>query len=404
MQVQERFLTYVHVHTTSDETTGTSPSTGRQFDLAHLLEKELKTLGLSDVYADDHCYVYANIPATPGMEHLAPIGFIAHMDTSPDCSGENVRPQIIPNYDGGDVVLAGTGDILSPDAFPTLKKLAGMTLITTDGTTLLGADDKAGIAEIVTACEHVLGSGKPHGKICIAFTPDEEIGAGVDHFDLERFGASYAYTVDGGEEGELAFETFNAASAVVDITGLSVHPGSAKDTMVNAALLAMEFNSLLPAGDIPRLTEGYEGFFHLTDMSGSIESARLSYIIRDHDHALFEGRKAMMLHAAKVLNEKYGQEFVRVTLRDSYYNMREKIEPYMFLVENAEKAIQEAGMMPFIYAVRGGTDGSRLSYMGLPTPNLCTGGFAYHGRFEHVAVESMERCTKMVELLMCTYR
>ena len=404
MQVQERFLTYVHVHTTSDETTGTSPSTGRQFDLAHLLEKELKTLGLSDVYADDHCYVYANIPATPGMEHLAPIGFIAHMDTSPDCSGENVRPQIIPNYDGGDVVLAGTGDILSPAAFPTLKKLAGMTLITTDGTTLLGADDKAGIAEIVTACEHVLGSGKPHGKICIAFTPDEEIGAGVDHFDLERFGASYAYTVDGGEEGELAFETFNAASAVVDITGLSVHPGSAKDTMVNAALLAMEFNSLLPAGDIPRLTEGYEGFFHLTDMSGSIESARLSYIIRDHDHALFEGRKAMMLHAAKVLNEKYGQEFVRVTLRDSYYNMREKIEPYMFLVENAEKAIQEAGMTPFIYAVRGGTDGSRLSYMGLPTPNLCTGGFAYHGRFEHVAVESMERCTKMVELLMCTYR
>ena len=404
MQVQERFLTYVHVHTTSDETTGTSPSTGRQFDLAHLLEKELKTLGLSDVYADDHCYVYANIPATPGMEHLASIGFIAHMDTSPDCSGENVRPQIIPNYDGGDVVLAGTGDILSPAAFPTLKKLAGMTLITTDGTTLLGADDKAGIAEIVTACEHVLGSGKPHGKICIAFTPDEEIGAGVDHFDLERFGASYAYTVDGGEEGELAFETFNAASAVVDITGLSVHPGSAKDTMVNAALLAMEFNSLLPAGDIPRLTEGYEGFFHLTDMSGSIESARLSYIIRDHDHALFEGRKAMMLHAAKVLNEKYGQEFVRVTLRDSYYNMREKIEPYMFLVENAEKAIQEAGMTPFIYAVRGGTDGSRLSYMGLPTPNLCTGGFAYHGRFEHVAVESMERCTKMVELLMCTYR
>ena len=404
MQVQERFLTYVHVHTTSDETTGTSPSTGRQFDLAHLLEKELKTLGLPDVYADDHCYVYANIPATPGMEHLAPIGFIAHMDTSPDCSGENVRPQIIPNYDGGDVVLAGTGDILSPDAFPTLKKLAGMTLITTDGTTLLGADDKAGIAEIVTACEQVLSSGKPHGKICIAFTPDEEIGAGVDHFDLERFGASYAYTVDGGEEGELAFETFNAASAVVDITGLSVHPGSAKDTMVNAALLAMEFNSLLPAGDIPRLTEGYEGFFHLTDMSGSIESARLSYIIRDHDHALFEGRKAMMLHAAKVLNEKYSQEFVRVTLRDSYYNMREKIEPYMFLVENAEKAIQEAGMTPFIYAVRGGTDGSRLSYMGLPTPNLCTGGFAYHGRFEHVAVESMERCTKMVELLMCTYR
>jgi len=391
MQVQERFLTYVHVHTTSDETTGTSPSTGRQFNLAHLLEKELKTLGLSDVYADDHCYVYANIPATPGMEHLAPIGFIAHMDTSPDCSGENVRPQIIPNYDGGDVVLAGTGDILSPDAFPTLKKLAGMTLITTDGTTLLGADDKAGIAEIVTACEQVLSSGKPHGKICIAFTPDEEIGAGVDHFDLERFGAAYAYTVDGGEEGELAFETFNAASAVVDITGLSVHPGSAKDTMVNAALLAMEFNSLLPAGDIPRLTEGYEGFFHLTDMSGSIESARLSYIIRDHDHALFEGRKAMMLHAAKVLNEKYGQEFVRVTLRDSYYNMREKIEPHMYLIDLAGQAFRDCGITPVTVPVRGGTDGARLSFRGLPCPNLSTGGQNYHGIYEYLNLSSLQK-------------
>ncbi len=401
MQVAERFLQYVRVHTTSDYTTETSPSSQRQFNLARLLAEELKTIGMSDVYVDNACYVYASIPATPGMENQPAIGFIAHMDTSPDCSGENVRPQIIPNYDGGDVVLAGTGDILSPKAFPTLKKLAGMTLITTDGTTLLGADDKAGIAEIITACEHVLSSDKAHGKICVAFTPDEEIGAGVDHFDLERFGARYAYTVDGGEEGELAFETFNAASAEIDITGLSVHPGSAKDTMVNAALLAMEFNALLPAGDIPRLTEEYEGFFHLTEMTGSIEAAHLSYIIRDHDHAIFEARKAMMLHAAKVINEKYGRDFVKVTLKDSYYNMREKIEPYMFLVENAKKAIRDAGMTPFIYAVRGGTDGCRLSYMGLPTPNLCTGGFAYHGRFEHVAVESMERCTRMVELLMC---
>ena len=249
-----------------------------------------------------------------------------------------------------------------------------------------------------------LPENKPHGKICIAFTPDEEIGAGVDHFDLERFGAKYAYTVDGGEEGELAFETFNAASAAVEITGLSVHPGSAKDTMVNAALLAMEFNSLLPAGDIPRLTEGYEGFFHLNDMAGSIEHASLSYIIRDHDHATFEARKALMFHAAKVLNEKYGQEFVKVTIKDSYYNMREKIEPYMFLIDNAKKAIEAAGMTPFIYAVRGGTDGCRLSYMGLPTPNLCTGGFAFHGRFEHIAVESMDRCTQMVEHLMCDIR
>ncbi|MBQ9010049.1 MAG: peptidase T [Clostridia bacterium] len=404
MKVEERFLNYIQVHTTSDDTTGQSPSTACQLDLARLLEKELRDLGLSDVWLDEKCYVYASIPATPGMENLAPLGFIAHMDTSPDCSGENVKPQIIKNYDGGDVLLAGSGDILSPRAFPSLEKLAGMTLITTDGTTLLGADDKAGIAEIVTACEHVLSSEKPHGMICIAFTPDEEIGAGVDHFDLTRFGAKYAYTVDGGEEGELAFETFNAASAEIDITGLSVHPGSSKNTMVNAALLAMEFNSLLPAGDIPRLTEGYEGFFHLTDMSGSIESAHLSYIIRDHDRSIFEARKAMMWHAAKVLNEKYGQEYVRVTLKDTYYNMREKIEPYMFLVENAKNAIRDAGMTPFLYAVRGGTDGCRLSYMGLPTPNLCTGGFAYHGRFEHIAVESMEKCTRMVELLMYSHK
>lgn len=404
MPVADRFLKYVAVPTTSDPTSESSPSSPVQFKLANLLADELRILGLSDVFVDDACYVYANIPATPGLEDVAPLGFIAHMDTSPDARGEDIRPQIIQNYSGGDVVLSGTGDILTPKAFPTLKFLTGMTLITTDGTTLLGADDKAGVAEIITACEHILADKRPHGKICVAFTPDEEIGAGVDHFDLERFGAKFAYTVDGGQEGELAFETFNAASATIDITGLSVHPGSSKDTMVNAALLAMEFNAMLPAGDIPRLTEGYEGFFHLTEMSGSIEHATLSYIIRDHDHAIFEARKAAMLHAAKVLNEKYGQAFVNVTLKDSYYNMREKIEPYMFLVENAQKAIEKAGMTPFIKAVRGGTDGCRLSYMGLPTPNLCTGGFAFHGRFEHIAVESMERCTRMIELLMCDIR
>lgn len=404
MQVCERFLKYVSIHTTSDEFTGTSPSTERQFTLATLLAEELKELGLSDVSVDGYCYVYGNIPATPGLESLPALGFIAHMDTSPDASGKDVHPQINENYSGGDIVLRATGDVLSPAAFPTLEGLKGMTVITTDGTTLLGADDKAGIAEIITACERVLTSGVPHGKICVAFTPDEEIGAGVAHFDIPRFGADFAYTVDGGAEGELAFETFNAASAEIEITGLSVHPGSSKDTMVNAALLAMEFNAMLPGTDIPRLTEGYEGFFHLTKMEGSIEHAHLSYIIRDHDLGLFEGRKATMCHIAKVLNEKYGQEYVKVSLKDSYYNMREKIEPHMFLIENAKKAIEEAGMTPYIEAVRGGTDGCQLSYKGLPTPNLCTGGFAFHGRFEHIAVESMEKCTRMVELLMTTCR
>lgn len=404
MQVCERFLKYVSIHTTSDEFTGTSPSTERQFTLATLLAEELRELGLSDVSVDGYCYVYGNIPATPGLESLPALGFIAHMDTSPDASGKDVHPQINENYSGGDIVLRATGDVLSPAAFPTLEGLKGMTVITTDGTTLLGADDKAGIAEIITACERVLTSGVPHGKICVAFTPDEEIGAGVAHFDIPRFGADFAYTVDGGAEGELAFETFNAASAEIEITGLSVHPGSSKDTMVNAALLAMEFNAMLPGTDIPRLTEGYEGFFHLTKMEGSIEHAHLSYIIRDHDLGLFEGRKATMCHIAKVLNEKYGQEYVKVSLKDSYYNMREKIEPHMFLIENAKKAIEEAGMTPYIEAVRGGTDGCQLSYKGLPTPNLCTGGFAFHGRFEHIAVESMEKCTRMVELLMTTCR
>ena len=277
---------------------------------------------------------------------------------------------------------------------------AGMTLITTDGTTLLGADDKAGIAEIMTALEAVVTSKAPHGKLCIAFTPDEEIGAGVDHFDVAKFGADCAYTVDGGEEGEIAYETFNACSADVVFEGLSVHPGSSKDTMINAALVAMEFNGLLPASDIPRLTEGYEGFFHLCSMKGDVENAELHYIVRDHDRATFEARKKMMEHTAKVINEKYGRKVVTLTLKDSYYNMAEKLADHMELVENAKRACEQAGMKPFIEAVRGGTDGCRLSYMGLPTPNLCTGGFAFHGPYEHIAAESMDRCAKMVELLM----
>lgn len=400
MRAYERLLKYVSVYTTSDPDSATVPSSMRQYDLAHQLVEELKALGLENVHVDENCVVYGWLSATPGCEDRPALGFIAHMDTAPDCSGENVKPQIIENYDGGDVLLAGSGEKLSPAAFPTLKKLAGMTLITTDGTTLLGADDKAGIAEIMTALESIISEKKPHGKLCIAFTPDEEVGAGVDHFDVEKFGAVYAYTVDGGEEGEIAYETFNACSAEVAVEGLSVHPGSAKDTMINAALVAMEFNALLPAADIPRLTEGYEGFFHLCDMSGDVEHAKLHYIVRDHDRATFEMRKKTLEHAAKTINEKYAREVIRLTLKDSYYNMAEKIAPHMELIENAKRACEKAGMKPFIEAVRGGTDGCRLSFMGLPTPNLCTGGFAFHGPYEHITVESMDRCAKMVEYLM----
>lgn len=400
MRAYERLLKYVSVYTTSDPDSATVPSSMRQYDLAHQLVEELKTLGLENVHVDENCVVYGWLSATAGCEKQPALGFIAHMDTAPDCSGENVKPQIIENYDGGDVLLAGSGEKLSPAAFPTLKNLAGMTLITTDGTTLLGADDKAGIAEIMTALESIISEKKPHGKLCIAFTPDEEVGAGVDHFDVEKFGAVYAYTVDGGEEGEIAYETFNACSAEVAVEGLSVHPGSAKDTMINAALVAMEFNALLPAADIPRLTEGYEGFFHLCDMSGDVEHAKLHYIVRDHDRATFEMRKKTLEHAAKTINEKYAREVIRLTIKDSYYNMAEKIAPHMELIENAKRACEKAGMKPFIEAVRGGTDGCRLSFMGLPTPNLCTGGFAFHGPYEHIAVESMDRCAKMVEYLM----
>ena len=400
MRAYERLLKYVSVYTTSDPDSATVPSSMRQYDLAHQLVEELKTLGLENVHVDENCVVYGWLSATAGCEKQPALGFIAHMDTAPDCAGENVKPQIIENYDGGDVLLAGSGEKLSPTAFPMLKNLAGMTLITTDGTTLLGADDKAGIAEIMTALESIISEKKPHGKLCIAFTPDEEVGAGVDHFDVEKFGAVYAYTVDGGEEGEIAYETFNACSAEVAVEGLSVHPGSAKDTMINAALVAMEFNALLPAADIPRLTEGYEGFFHLCDMSGDVEHAKLHYIVRDHDRATFEMRKKTLEHAAKTINEKYAREVIRLTIKDSYYNMAEKIAPHMELIENAKRACEKAGMKPFIEAVRGGTDGCRLSFMGLPTPNLCTGGFAFHGPYEHIAVESMDRCAKMVEYLM----
>lgn len=404
MRASERFLQYIQVHTTSDPASTAAPSSAIQLDLANMLVKEMTALGIENAHADEFGVVYGWLSATPGCEQLPPLGFIAHMDTSPDYSGKDVKPQIIEHYDGGDVVLAGTGDVLSVKNFPTLPALAGMTLITSDGTTLLGADDKAGIAEILTAVEAVVSENKPHGKLCIAFTPDEEIGMGVAHFDIAKFGAQFAYTVDGGREGEIAYETFNAASAHVEITGMSVHPGSSKDTMINASLVAMEFNALLPAGDIPRLTEGYEGFFHLHDMKGDVSHAELDYIVRDHSRATFEARKETLRHAAKVINERYGREVILLTVRDTYYNMAEKIAPHMELIENAKKAARLAGMEPFVEPVRGGTDGCRLSEMGMPTPNLCTGGFAYHGKFEHIAMESMERCAKMVELLMTEIR
>ena len=404
MHAYERLLNYVKVYTTSDPACETAPSSQRQFDLAHQLVDEMTALGIENAHVDEFGVVYCWLSATPGYENVPALGFVAHMDTAPDFSGENVKPQLIENYDGGDVVLAGSGDVLSVAAFPSLAALKGMTLITTDGTTLLGADDKAGIAEILTAVEAIRESGAPHGKLCIAFTPDEEVGAGVDHFDVEKFGATWAYTVDGGAEGEIAYETFNACSAKCEFAGLSVHPGSSKDTMINAALVAMEYNALLPAGDTPRLTEDYEGFFHLTDMEGDVERAVTHYIVRDHDRAAFELRKKAMQHAAKTINERYGQQVVTLTLKDSYYNMAEKLADHMHLIDNAKRAAELAGMKPYTEPVRGGTDGSRLSYMGLPTPNLCTGGFAFHGRFEHIAVESMDRCTKMIELLMTTVR
>ena len=390
MRAYERLLKYVKIYTTSDEESGTTPSAQREFDLGNLLAEELKEIGVENVRITEQCYVYGEIPATPGYERVPALGFIAHMDTAPDFTGEGVKPQIIGDYDGNDIQLGQSGRVLSCKAFPDLSALKGRTLITTDGTTLLGADDKAGVAEIMTMAEQIILEKIPHGKICIAFTPDEEIGEGADHFDVEGFGAKYAYTVDGGAENEIEYENFNAAGAQIEITGLSVHPGDSKDTMINAALVAMEFNQMLPSGETPRGTSGYEGFFHLTDMSGDVSEAKLSYIIRDHSAVHFEIRKEQMQHIADLLNEKYGQGTVKLTIKDQYRNMREKIEECMFLIDYAKQAVQEAGLQPKEVAIRGGTDGARLSFMGLPCPNLGTGGYAFHGPFEHITTEGMD--------------
>lgn len=396
MKAYERLLKYVSVHTASDPESTMTPTTARQFDLGRQLAEELKELGAADARIDDKCYVYGSIPATEGLEDKVKLGFIAHMDTAPDFCGENVRPRIIENYDGEDVVLSDSGRILKTADFPHLKKLKGRTLITTDGKTLLGSDDKSGIAEIMTVVERLIKENIPHGKISIAFTPDEEVGAGADHFDVEGFGADFGYTVDGGEEGEIVYENFNACEAVFEIKGFNVHPGSAKDTMINAQLLAMEINASLPSFETPKDTDGYEGFYHLCEMKGNVETATLEYIVRDHSLELFEARKETLKHIEKIMNEKYGKGTVTLTIKEQYRNMAEKIKPCMHLIDNAAKASRAAGIEPVIIPERGGTDGARLSFMGLPCPNLGTGGYAFHGPYEHVTAEGMERSVDLI--------
>lgn len=403
MKAYERLLKYVKVYTTSDENSDTHPTTIRQFDLAHLLVEEMKQLGFVDCKVDDNCYVYGYIPATKGYENKPSIGLIAHMDTAPAANGENVKPQIVENYDGGDVILKGNNSILSPERFPHLKDLKGRTLITTDGTSLLGADDKAGIAEILTACEVIINENIPHGKICVGFTPDEEVGLGAHLFDVKNFGADFAYTTDGGIEGEISYENFNAAAAKVEISGVSVHPGSAKNTMVNALYVAIEFNSMLPAAERPENTEGYEGFYYLEKLNGNTDNATIDYILRDHSSEKFEVKKSMMQLAEKLMNEKYGEGTVKVTIREQYKNMLELIKPCMHLIENATEAMKALNVTPVIEPIRGGTDGATLSYMGLPCPNLGTGGFAYHGEFEHITVEGMDICTQIIIEILKRY-
>ena len=403
MRAYQRLLQYVQVHTTSDPTTGTHPSTQRQFDLARMLADELRALGVGDADVDEHCYVYGHLPATPGCEGRPALGLIAHMDTAPDASGEKVQPILHENYDGRDVTLPGTGAVMKVADFPFLASMKGETLITTDGTTLLGADDKAGVAEIITAVETLIQDGLPHGPISIAFTPDEEIGEGASLFDLERFGADFGYTVDGGDVGGIEYENFNAASATVTVHGLSVHTGSAKGTMVNAANVAMEYHLSLPRMARPEATEGREGFYHLCQMTGDVTEAKLGYILRDHDAAKLEYKKDNMRQAADYFNGKYGPGTVTVELKDGYRNMIEKIRPHFHLVETARTAIQMAGLVPEEVPVRGGTDGAVLSWQGLPCPNLGTGGFNFHGVLECITAERMDKATQVVLNIIALY-
>ena len=391
--VEKRFLRYVSYETTSDESSETCPSTANQKILGAAIVEEMLSMGIQDARMDENGYVYGTVPGDPS---LPAIGLIAHMDTAPDASGADIQARIV-EYTGGDILLnEEKGIYLRETDYESLKRNHGKHLIVTDGTTLLGADDKAGVAEILTAAEILLTQGGKHATLKIGFTPDEEIGRGADKFDIQGFGADYAYTADGGTVGEIEYENFNAASACVTFHGLNIHPGSAKDKMVNSQYIAMEYQSLLPTAQKPEYTEGYEGFIHLTDMRGEVENSQLRYIIRDHDMAKFQEKKRLMTAAADFLNDKYGPGTVEIALRDSYFNMREKIEPCMEIVDRAKEAMALAGMEPKEVPVRGGTDGARLSYEGLPCPNLCTGGENYHGRFEYIPVEDMEQCVKML--------
>ncbi|MBR4139320.1 MAG: peptidase T [Lachnospiraceae bacterium] len=403
MKAYERLLNYIQIDTPSDPESGKTPSSDCQFQLANKLVEELQALGVKNAEVDEKCYVYASVPATEGYEGCKKLGFIAHMDTAPDFNGIGVKPQIISNYDGKDIALGESGRVLRVKDFPELAHMKGRTLITTDGTSLLGSDDKSGIAEIMSLLEMILKENIPHGKICIGFTPDEEIGAGADHFDVEKFGADIAYTMDGGMEGEIEYENFNAAGAKVLFHGNNVHPGTAKDIMVNAQLLAMEFAGKLPADETPATTEGYEGFFHLTNMEGSVESAKLQYIIRDHSKEKFEQRKDFMLKLVDEMNEIYGANTVELELKDQYFNMKEMVEPHMHLIDYAKEAAKEVGLNPKVVPIRGGTDGARLSFMGLPCPNLGTGGFGFHGPYEHVTAEGMELCVEMMRKIVEKY-
>ena len=397
--VQDRFLRYVAFDTQSDEFSETCPSTAKQKLLGAALVEEMKEMGIADARMDEHGYVYGTVPGDP---RLPTIGLIAHMDTSPDASGADIKAKIV-EYTGGDVCLNEEKDIwLRQSDYPTLKNHIGKHLIVTDGTTLLGADDKAGIAEIMSAAEFLMTTRMNHATLKIGFTPDEEVGRGADLFDVAGFGADYAYTADGGPIGEIEYENFNAAGAKVEFNGLNIHPGSAKDKMVNSQYIAMEFQSLLPAAQKPEHTEGYEGFIHLTDMQGEVEKSTLRYIIRDHDMTKFEEKKRIMTAAADYINAKYGENTCVLTLRDSYFNMKKCIEPVMYVVDRAKKAMQAAGMNPVEVPIRGGTDGARLSYEGLPCPNLCTGGENYHGRFEFIPVEDMEKSAKMLVEILTT--
>ncbi len=397
MTVLERFLRYVSFPTTSDEFSETCPSTSGQKMLGNALVEEMLAMGIADAHIDENGYVYGTVP---GDKDLPVIGLIAHMDTAPDASGENIKARVVA-YKGGDVCLNEEKGIFLREAdYESLKNHHGKHLVVTDGTTLLGADNKAGVAEILTAAEKLLHSDKKHATLRIGFTPDEEIGRGADRFNVKAFGADYAYTVDGGALGEVEYENFNAAGAVVKIKGLSIHPGGAKNKMVNSQLIAMEYQSLLPAAQRPEHTSGYEGFIHLTDMEGQVEESTLRYIVRDHDMQKFTEKKAVMVAAGEFLNKKYGAGTVDVQIRDSYFNMREKIEPCMYIVDRALQAMERVGMTTRTVPIRGGTDGARLSYMGLPCPNLCTGGENYHGRFEYIPVEDMEKCVDLLlELL-----